>query len=95
MSISLGYKCLECRGEFGSRVGLEVHRRHENSVGTPCADPKNHRSISFNERGGHSMGGVVREHDTLGVLPIPTLYLLKMLPCHTESTAIIAIICNK
>ena len=97
LPISLGFKCLECRGEFGSRVALDCHRRHINSTGTPCADPDNHKSMSFTERGGHSIAGVLREHDTLGVLPIPAPYssLLKMLSCHTERIAIIAIICNK
>jgi hypothetical protein len=82
--ISLGFKCLECRGEFGSRVALDCHRRHENSIGTPCADPENHKSMSFTERGGRSFAGVVREHDTLGVLPIPALYLLKILSSHLK-----------
>ena len=94
-TISLGFKCLECRGEFGSRVALDCHRRHINSTGTPCADPDNHKSMSFTERGGHSIAGVLREHDTLGVLPIPAPYLLKMLSRQTESIAIIVIMCNK
>ena len=82
LPISLGFKCLECRGEFGSRVALDCHRRHGNSIGTPYADPENHKSMSFTERGGRSFAGVVREHDTLGVLPIPALYLLKILSSH-------------
>jgi hypothetical protein len=95
LTISLGFKCLKCRGEFGSRVALDCHRRHINSTGTPCADPENHKSMSFTERGGHSIAGVLREHDTLGVLPVPALYLLKMLFCHTESIAIKGIMYNK
>ena len=35
-----------------------------------CADPRNHKSMSFTERGDHA-AGILRQHDTLGVLPIP------------------------
>ncbi len=52
LPISLGFKCLESRGEFGSLVALDCHRRHINSTGTPCAesaDPENHKYMSFTE----------------------------------------------
>ena len=71
LPLSLGFQCACCRSEFGSRAGMDVHRRHSSSVGTPCADPRNSKSISFTARGDHSFAGILRQHDTLGVLPIP------------------------
>ena len=44
LPISLGFKCAYCGGEFGSRKGMDCHRRHRNSIGTPCADPMNSKS---------------------------------------------------
>ena len=49
-----------CSSKFGSRAGMDVHRRSQNS-----------KSISFTARGDHSFAGILRQHDTLGVLPIP------------------------
>jgi len=46
LPISLGFKCPYCRGELGSRAGMDCHRRHPNSIGTPCADPMNSKSMS-------------------------------------------------
>jgi hypothetical protein len=65
--LSLGFKCLHCSSEFGSRAGMDVHRRHSSSVGTPCADPRNSKSMSFTGRGDNSFAGILRQHDTLGV----------------------------
>ncbi len=70
LPIALGFKCTECRGEFDSRHAIDVHRRHIASVGTPCADPRNHKSMSMTERDDQA-AGILRQHDTLGVLPIP------------------------
>jgi hypothetical protein len=70
LPIALGFKCVECRGEFDSRHAIDVHRRHIASVGTPCADPRNHKSMSMTKRDDQA-AGILRQHDTLGVLPIP------------------------
>jgi hypothetical protein len=51
---------------------LIMCRRHRSSVGTPCTDPANSKSISFTARGDHS-AGILRQHDILGVWPIPAL----------------------
>jgi len=65
LPLSLGFKCAYCGGEFGSRAGMDCHRRHNSSVGTPCADPMNSKSISFTGRADQS-GGILRQHNTLG-----------------------------
>jgi hypothetical protein len=52
LPLSLGFKCAYCGGEFGSRTGMDCHRRHCNSIGTPCADPMNSKSMSLTQRGG-------------------------------------------
>ena len=72
LPISLGFKCAHCMSEYESRHAMDIHRRHSTSVGTPCADPSNHKSISFTERGDQS-AGILRQHDTLGVLPTPAV----------------------
>ena len=71
LPISLGFKCAHCRSEFESRHAMDIHRRHS-TVGTPCADPRNYKSMSFTERGDQS-AGILRQHDTLGVLPTPAV----------------------
>ena len=68
--ISLGFKCVHCRSEFESRYAMDIHRRHISNAGTPCADPRNHKSMTFTERGDQA-AGILRQHDTLGALPIP------------------------
>ena len=73
LPLSLGFKCANCRSEFGSRAGMAQHRRSRTSVGTPCADPRNSKSMSWTARGDHS-AGILRHHDTLGVLPIPAFF---------------------
>lgn len=70
LPIALGFKCVHCRNEFDSRHAIDCHRRHSGPVGTPCADPRNHKSMSMTERGDQA-AGILRQHDTLGVLPIP------------------------
>ncbi len=67
LPLSLGFKCA-CRRVFGSWVGMAQHRRCSTaSVGTrsrtPCADPRNPKSISWTARGDHS-AGILRQHDT-------------------------------
>ena len=74
--LSLGFKCAHCRSEFDSRIGMDTHRRHSASIGTPCADPRNSKSMSLTSRGEHSFAGILRQHDTLGVLPIPAFRFL-------------------
>jgi hypothetical protein len=66
LPLSLGFKCAYCGGEFESRTGMDCHRRHRNSIGTPCADPMNSKSMSLTQRG-DSYTGNLRLHDTLGV----------------------------
>ena len=65
LPISLGFKCAYCGGEFGSRAGINCHRRHRNSIGTPCADPMNSKSMSLTQRG-DSYTGNLHIHDTVG-----------------------------
>ena len=66
LPVSLGFKCAYCGGEFGSRKGMDIHRRHRISIGTPCADPMNSKSMSLTQRG-DTYTGTLRLHDTLGV----------------------------
>ena len=73
LPLSLAFKCTHCRSEFDSRAGMAQHRRHSASVGTPCADPRNSTSMSLTARGDHS-AGILRQHDTLCVLPIPAFF---------------------
>ena len=73
LPISLGFKCSHCRSEFESRHAMDIHRRHPTLVGTPCADPRNSKSMSLTERGDQS-AGILRQHDTLGVLPKPKVF---------------------
>jgi hypothetical protein len=74
--LSLGFKCAHCGSEFESRAGMAQHCRNSSFVGTPCADPRNSKSMSFTARGDHS-AGILRQHDTLGALPIPAFFLLR------------------
>ena len=46
----LRYRCAHCTSEFASRPAMDCHRRHPNSVETPCADPNNSKSMSFTAR---------------------------------------------
>ena len=73
LPLALGFKCAHCGCKFDSRAGMAQHRRHRMLVGTPCADPRNSKSMSFTARGDHS-AGILRRHDTLGLLPIPSLF---------------------
>ena len=75
--LSLGFKCLHCSSEFGSRAGMDVHSRHSSSVGTPCADPRNSKSMSFTGRGDHSFAGILCQHDILGVKHIQSFFCRK------------------
>ncbi len=72
LPVSLGFKCAYCGGEFGSLAGMDCHRRHRNSIGTPCADPINCKSMSLTQRG-DMYTGTLRLHDTLEVW---TIYIL-------------------
>ncbi len=68
---------------FGSRAGIDCHRRHRNSIGTPCqcADPMNSKSMSLTQRG-DSYTGNLRLHDTLGVCTLVLPYHVQILFCH-------------
>ncbi len=77
-TISLDFKCANRKSEIDSRAGMAQHRRHRSSVGTPCADPRNSKSMSLTARGYHS-AGILRQHDTHGVLPIPAFFSQKMI----------------
>ena len=85
LPISLGFKCAYCGGEFGSRSGMDSHRRHRNSTGTPCADPMNSKSMSFTGRADGS-AGILRQHDVLGEQHIDALlfmYHVRFIIVHT------------
>ena len=77
----VGFKCAHCNGEFGSRRSMDCHRRHATTVGTPCADPRSFKSLSFTGRADMSTG-ILRQHDagTLGLsnhMPTPYLFNLR------------------
>ena len=61
------FKCIHCSGEFSSRTAMDCHRRHQTSIGTPCADPEQYQSLSFTPRADLSTG-ILRHHPagTLG-----------------------------
>ncbi len=80
LPISLGFKCAYC-GEFGSRAGIDCHRRHRNSIGTPCADPVNSMSMSLTQRGDSDTGNL-RLHGTLGVCTLVLPHHVQTLFCH-------------
>ena len=73
----LGYRCAHCSSEFESRTGIDCHRRHPTSLGTPCADPHNTKSLSFTARA-NVASSHLRQHDTLGAIaiPAPCMFLL-------------------
>ena len=68
---ALGYRCAHCSSEFDSRTGMDCHCRHPTSVGTPCADPHNSKSLSFTARA-NVASSFLRHHNTLGTTGIPT-----------------------
>jgi hypothetical protein len=70
LPIALGFKCVNCRNEFESQHAINVHHRHPLLVGTPCTDPRNHKSMSMTDRVDQGVG-ILRQNDVLGVLPIP------------------------
>ena len=72
----IGHRTIQ-RKSPSSEENLYVRKKtrkvsEENCIGygTPCADPRNHKSMSFTERGDQA-AGILRQHDTQGVLPIP------------------------
>jgi hypothetical protein len=72
LPIALGFKCVHCQEEFDSRNAIEVHHRQIMSVGTPCADHRNHKSMSMIDRVDQA-AGIFRQHDARGKLPIPVV----------------------
>ncbi len=84
LPIALGFKCVNCRNEFESRHAIDVQHAidvHPLLVGTPCADPKNHKSMSMIDQAVR----ILRHHDTLGVLP--TLMFVLLITCsHKKKT---------
>ncbi len=81
LPLSLGFKCAHCGSEFESRTVMAQHRRNSSFVGTPCADSRNSKSMSFTARGDHS-AGILRQNDTLGVLPVPAFFWLRKCSLH-------------
>ena len=81
LPLSLGFICANCSSEFDSRAGMAQHRRSSFSIGTPCADPRNSKSMSWTARGDHS-AGILRQHDTLGMLSIPAFFLYRKCSLH-------------
>ena len=49
-----------------------MRRSGDRSRERVCTDPRNHKSMSFTERGDQA-AGILRQHDTLGVLPTPAV----------------------
>ena len=87
LPIALGFKCFNFRSEFDSRHAIDVHRRHPLLVGTPCADPRNHKSMSMTDHVDRGVGiQVLRHHDTLGVLCCPPLMFVLLIPCSHANT---------
>jgi hypothetical protein len=82
LPISLGFKCAYCGGEFGSLAGMDCHSRHPDSIGTPCADPMNSKSMLLTQRG-DSYTGTLRIHDTLGVCPYMHFFCFPVYPVCT------------
>jgi len=96
----LGYRGAHCISEFASRPAMDCHRRHPNSVGTPCADPNNSKSMSFTARASVS-SSILRQHDTLGAAAISAYCIINFhvhIVAQTDTlfdiTCIIAIIKN-
>ncbi len=79
LPISLGFKCAYCGGKFGSRA--DSHSRHSNSIGTPCADSMNSKSISLTQRG-DTYTGTLSLHDTLGVWALVLPHQVQTWFCH-------------
>ena len=74
---ALGYRCAHCTSEFESKTGMDCHRLHPTSQGTPCADPENSKSLSFTARA-NVASSLLRQHDdTLGATAIdqPTFHV--------------------
>ena len=65
--LALGYRCAYCTSEFDSKTGMDWH---PTSLGTPCADPENSKSMSFTARA-NVASSILRQHDTLGATAIP------------------------
>ena len=97
---ALGYRCAHCTSEFDSKTGMDCHRRHPTSQGTPCADPENSKSLSFSGRA-NVASSLLRQHDTLGATAIdqPTFHVYIVAVCYiiimiiSKIICIIAIIC--
>jgi hypothetical protein len=81
LPLSLGFKCALCGSEFELQAGMAQHSRNSSFDGTPCADPRKSKSMSFTARGDHS-AGILRQHDTLGMLPIPAFFRLRKCSFH-------------
>ena len=94
---ALGYRCAHCFSEFDSRTGMDCHRRHPTSLGTPCADPHNSKSLSFTARA-NVASSFLRQHDTLGTTGIPAhcthtlhVYIVPLCVMMCDITCIIVI----
>jgi len=58
----LGFKYAHCNGEFGSRRAMDCRHRHNTTVGTPYADPRSYKSLSFTRHADMSTW-ILRQHD--------------------------------
>ena len=52
----VAFRCSYCKGEYRTQRAFDCHRRHQAYVHTPCADPRNQRSVTFTERADLSTG---------------------------------------
>ena len=57
----VAFRCKHCKGEYRTQRAYDCHRRHQAYVHTPCADPRNQRSVTFTERADLSTG-ILQEH---------------------------------
>ena len=53
------FRCNHCKGEYRSQRAYDSHRTHVKSLGSPCNDPVNKKSVSYTERAYLSTGILV------------------------------------
>ncbi len=81
LPIALGFKCVHCKDEFDSRHAIEVHCRYIMSVGTPCADPRNHKSESMSMTDLVDQAAeILCQHEILGVCFAQNMLTSKLYP---------------
>ena len=57
----VAFRCNYCKGEYRTQRAYDCHRQHPANLHTPCADPRNQRSVTFTERADLSTG-MLQEH---------------------------------